>query len=703
MSEVNPKTAKIAILAMIAIFMNIAAAAITFDPEQPNFLGLFISHKNNSAQTNDFKTFISEDDFIKYLASAPAEQGYSGIGGGLDNMVTKEAVPSGPSGFSAGNVPQGLGVNESAPAPSRVSQTNVQVEGIDEPDIVKTDGKEIYFSGMPRVYFSPMMKAVPGTGVSLNEQERIMPAPQPQESTSVIRAFPVADLALDGKIDKQGDLLLSKDNLIVLGAREITGFNVADPKAPAQKWNTKLSESSSIVASRLYGDKFYLITRNVINDIRPCPFVPLTAGGKEMSIACQDIYHPIVPIQSDTTFTAAIIDPSSGNIEKTVSFIGSTSASIIYMSENSIYASYTYSESMIKFFIGFIAANQDLFPSSVVQKIKKLDSYDISESSKMNEFNQLMQKYDNSLSGDERLKFQTDANNRITDYYKTHKREIEKTGIVKININDFKVAATGTVPGHLLNNFAMDEYQDNLRVATTIGSRWGIFSGIGSGESVSDVTVLGKDMKTIGSVQDLGKTEQIYSARFVEDKGYLVTFRQTDPFYVLDLANPAKPVVAGELKIPGFSSYLHPLDATHILGIGMESGKVKISLFDVTDKNNPVELDKYNLDEYWTDVSNNYHAFLLDKKHNVFFLPGGKGGYVFSYSSASVPNCDKSEPNCPDNLVANNKLSLKKAISQNSVKRAIYINDYLYIIGDGKITVVNESDWQNVNELDLNK
>jgi len=292
------------------------------------------------------------------------------------------------------------------------------------------------------------------------------------------------------------------------------------------------------------------------------------------------------------------------------------------------------------------------------------------------------------LGADEQLKSKNETQNRMSDYYKKHKRDLEKTGIIKVDLDKLQIAASGAVPGHLLNNFAMDEYQNNLRVATTVGSQWGIFGGLGGNGTVNDVYVLDKNLKVSGSVKDLGETEQIYSVRFVGDKGYVVTFRQIDPFFVLDLSNSKNPVMAGELKIPGYSSYLHPLDATHILGIGIEGSKVKISLFDVSDKNNPIELDKYILDEYWSEVANNYHAFLLDKKHNIFFLPGSKGGYVFSYSDPVRSN-------------QNYKLMLKKAISQNLVKRAIYINDYLYIIADDKITVLNESDWQKASELKL--
>jgi len=339
-----------------------------------------------------------------------------------------------------------------------------------------------------------------------------------------------------------------------------------------------------------------------------------------VNIKCQEIYHPVAPVSIDSTFIAMVLNPDTGKIEKTVSFVGSANSSTVYMSENSLYITYVYNESMVKFFAGFLKENNSLFPSWLTDKITKLEGYDISENAKIMELSLDLEKYQSSLSADDRLKVENELQNKMSDYYGNHRRELEKTGIAKINIDGFSIAANGTVPGHLLNNFSMDEYNGNLRVATTLGQQWGIFAGLGRGASTNDIYVLDKNMATVGSIKDFGQTEQIYSVRFVGDTGFVVTFRQTDPFFVIDLSNPKNPELKGELKIPGYSSYLHPLDKTHILGIGMESGKVKISLFDVSDKANPVELDKYLLDEYWTDVSNNYHAFLLDDKHQVFFL-----------------------------------------------------------------------------------
>ncbi|MFN3528064.1 MAG: beta-propeller domain-containing protein, partial [Candidatus Altarchaeaceae archaeon] len=317
------------------------------------------------------------------------------------------------------------------------------------------------------------------------------------------------------------------------------------------------------------------------------------------------------------------------------------------------------------------------------EKIEKLESYDITDESKYNELSIAIDKFMRNLSLDERLRIENEMNNRMKEYYEREKRNFEKTEIVKIDIKNFEISAKGEVPGYLLNQFSMDEYKGNLRVATTIGER-GFYLGyfrIPRERSSNDVYVLNENLKIIGEIKDLGIQERIYSVRFIEDRGYVVTFREKDPFYVLDLSNPEKPELKGELKIPGYSSYLHQIDENRILGIGKENWNVKISIFDVSDAKNPKELDKFILDETWSDILNTHHAFLLDKKHEIFFLPGGKNGYIFSYKD--------------DNL------KLLKAISEISAKRAIYIDDYLYVISNNKIVVVNENDWEIVNKLEM--
>lgn len=654
-------TLAIIILAILAGFMGGYIIFLSKSISFPSFpLIPLISRPSSPPVISEFKEikkFSSEADFKSYLAKA--ELKYYGF---MD-MEGIRAMPM---------VEAPLGLGEKA-IPERVSETTVQVAGIDEPDIVKTDGKEIYFSPGETYYWGRVWT-------------EMISSPQITGETKVIKAFPPEDLNLETKIEQRGDLLLTKNILVIFSGTNIYGYDISQPKSPEKKWEIKLEEKNQILSARLYQDKIYLVTKTQIDTYRPCPIKPLSVGGVPLEIKCLDIYHPTVPIPVDVTFTAMILEPASGKIEKNISFVGSSSDSILYMSENAIYVTYSYSGDFIAFYSRFFKEKaQDLVPAWFIEKLEKLTGYEISEQAKLTEFQVIFEQYKNSLSNDERLKMENEIQNRITDYFKENKRELEKTGIVKIGLEKFEIGNVGNVSGRPLNQFSLDEYKEHLRIATTIGESWrwagpiGFFGG--QQESANDVYILDKDLKITGSVQDLGLTERIYSVRFLEDKGYLVTFRQTDPFYVLDLSDPYKPELKGELKIPGYSSYLHPITKDKILGIGKEGANVKISLFDVEKPETPSEVAKYNLDEYWSDILNTHHAFLLDSKHEIFFLPGSKGGYVFSYQE--------------------NKLELKKAVSGISARRAIYINDWLYIIADNKIVVLNEINWEKVKELEL--
>ena len=194
-----------------------------------------------------------------------------------------------------------------------------------------------------------------------------------------------------------------------------------------------------------------------------------------------------------------------------------------------------------------------------------------------------------------------------------------ETEIHKFDISNPRVttySASGSVSGYLLNQFAMDENDGYLRVAsTTTPTGWG-----GSPDSSSRVTIfdqVGERLLSVGMVDGLGKTEQIYSVRFMGDVGYVVTFRQTDPLYVIDLSDPRAPEMVGELKIPGYSAYLHPLGDGLLMGVGQDAtdgGRVEgtqVSIFDVSDPSDPRRVDTFTLDRGSnSEIEYDHHAFL---------------------------------------------------------------------------------------------
>ncbi|GAA3742635.1 beta-propeller domain-containing protein [Plantactinospora mayteni] len=188
-----------------------------------------------------------------------------------------------------------------------------------------------------------------------------------------------------------------------------------------------------------------------------------------------------------------------------------------------------------------------------------------------------------------------------------------------------RYVTAATVPGWLVNQYALSEWDGHLRVATTTGRTWGQ-----NPKSSSAVYVLRADGQTLtetGRVTGLGKGERIYSVRFAEGTGYVVTFRQTDPLYTVDLRDPGKPKVTGELKITGYSSYLHPIGGGRLIGVGQEANRQgrtegsQVSLFDVSDLTKPTRIAQHHVRYGHSEAEFDPHAFLYWPATNTLVVP----------------------------------------------------------------------------------
>jgi len=365
------------------------------------------------------------------------------------------------------------------------------------------------------------------------------------------------------------------------------------------------------------------------------------------------------------------INPKDGKVEDTISLVGSNNQTVVYMSGEAMYITFSQALSQEEIMIRVLQNPElKLVDDRIIERIQQVMNLDISLPAKKVEVNQIIIGYTVGFNDDDRLKWQAEMNNQIQKYREEYRREIETTVIAKINLADWKIQATGTVPGRPLNQFSLDEYQSYLRLATTVGQK------------ANDVYVLDDNLNQAGKITDLGQNERIYAVRFLGERGFVVTFRVTDPLYSLDLALPNDPKVAGELKIPGYSSYLHPLTDDLLVGIGKEDNQVKVSLFDVSDMLKPTEIDKYLLpDFFWSEILSTHHAFLQDDKHQIMFIPASTGGYIFSYGKE--------------------KLKLERAVAGKQVKRALYIGEYLYLVSQDEIEVISETNWQTVKTLGL--
>jgi uncharacterized secreted protein with C-terminal beta-propeller domain len=270
------------------------------------------------------------------------------------------------------------------------------------------------------------------------------------------------------------------------------------------------------------------------------------------------------------------------------------------------------------------------------------------------------------------------------------------TNIARFTVDGTSISYSGggMVQGSLLNQFSMDEFDGNLRVATTEWNR----------ESVNSVYILDRNMNQIGSVENLAPGERIFSVRFMGEMGYVVTFRQVDPLFVLDLSDPENPKVTGELKVPGFSNYLHPISQDVLLGIGQDvdenTGRqqgIKLSLFDVSDSGKPREIGNLILGDSgsYAEVLHNHKALMLKPDDDLIAFDATLNIYS-----------DKLTREAFNGLLVikaseTGELELIKEISNDGiygdyVKRPVYIDDILYYVLDDQIRAFNMDNYEEI-------
>ncbi len=538
-----------------------------------NKLAFGVDLASDKEKAEELRSFGSCDELIAYLVESSLA--YESRHYGEEDLMAVESDDS--SANKSQPVAAEMGAAPGGGDGAEYSDTNVQVEGVDEADIVKTDGEYIYIVDdynvrVVKAYppedveelssldfgdsndFYPSEMYVDGDklvviGSSYNGWETFMPElmiypPQPYVNLTEIFIFDISD----------------KEDIELFRKVAFDGY-YADSR--------KVDDTVYLVTNKY--PKYYLYRDEEQTDGDECP-VPYFADSAEGEIAkvvdCGDVMYMPGPIRSEQSeqylVVAAIpLDDDDSEIAKEV-VLGA--GGNVYSSRENLYVA----ESKYSWW-----GEEDSTEETVIHKF--------------------------ALSPD-----------------------------------DIEYKGSGNVPGTILNQFSMDEYDDHFRIATTVGNVW-------DGESQNNLYVLDEDLEVVGEIEGIAPGERIYSARFMGERAYLVTFKKIDPFFVIDLADPEDPEILGALKIPGYSDYLHPYDENHIIGIGKDTeaateeeledwGRdfsfawyqgIKIAMFDVTDVQNPVELHKTVIGDRGTssDILYDHKALLFDKEKDLMAFP----------------------------------------------------------------------------------
>jgi len=578
---------RVALSILLALFAAVAAGVVDRSAAEAGNAGA-------AAKAGRLVSFRSCGDLLGYVKPQAAR--FVGPWGFAGGVVT-----------DTGGVPLGV-PSQSAPARSAAPQqgidysgTNVQEEGVDEPDLVKTNGTTLFAVGNGR----------------LNAVDVSDPRPRLLDS-----------LKLEGGWSHE--LLLHRDRLLVLSrggyfVQPLPGIaaqmrpyapaesvlaeiDVSDPKA--LRVVRTLTLDGSYVAARLIGGTVRIVMASQVPS--ELPFKQPDGSTKESLAAATERNRAVVASSRVSSWLPSYRLKRRGvraaaerplvqcrHVRRPASFSGLGMLTVLTVD---------------------LARGLEPVSSSAVMTDARI-----------------------VYASPESLYVATERwADRPEPGAPTEEQEGVATAIHKFDISSplrAQYVGSGRVPGYLLSQWSLSEHKGVLRVVSTDAPAWW---GPGR-ESESFLTTLRhRDgaLVTAGRIGGLGKGERVYAVRFVGDVGYVVTFRQIDPLYTVDLADPDRPRVLGELKIPGYSAYLHPIGENLLLGVGQDAtdeGRslgTQLSVFDVSDLRRPTRLHKASLGLGWSEAESDHHAFLFWPRAGVVVIPFEQRGVAFRVGRA---------------------------------------------------------------------
>jgi len=574
--------------------------------------------------------FSSEEDLKSYLMVNSAAQGAFPYYSPLDMSAL---------------VPSVIGqVGESTPSLRLYSSTNIQVSGVDEADIVKTDGEYIYVVSDNN--YMGVYQGLDGFIMPLPLRSSVPPNPRFVSNVYVIKAYPPEAAEIVSRLTFNDTyivgIFVSGNRLAVLGSKYMIPvpsyymsytidiktfadiYDISDRANPT--FLTSFKISGSYFSSRMIGDYVYFVASQpayVIYDTVVLPKTYSSDGMKEIRASEIYYFNASDDYYQYTTIVAMNVQNATEEPYHMTVMLGGTST--MYASLNNIY----------------ITFRDHIFAPFLLTE--------------------------------------------------------DQTSIYRIHVenNSITCEAKGNVSGYELNQFSMDEYEGYFRIATTTQR---------NGTMQSNLYVLDMNLSLVGSLENIAPGEMMDSARFIGERCYLSTsVVRKDPFFVIDIGIPSEPTILGDLKIPGFTRYLHPYDESHVIGIGKDGANVKITLFDVSDVSAPINISEYKVEGGWSDtpVLTEHKAFLFDKSKDLLVIPVSVSFTSSYWQGAYVFNITLTDGLSLRGTITHLQDSVSGWDSNYWVKRSLYIEDILYTVSEKMVKMNSLNDLALLNKVEF--
>lgn len=671
-----------------------------------------ISVKPETSTAGEPATFSSYTELVSYIEKSTEQARQFGIWYGRDIMpggMPEVKALSGARMMKSEAAAQDTGANT---APPDYSSTNNQVQGVDEADLVKTDGRYLYITG--------------------------------DRKLSIIRAYPPAEAKKTAEIKFSGqpvEAFINGDTLVVFGNGPepdrmfVHQYNVTDRKKPQLIQDTTCD--GYYITSRMIDNYVYAVVNTPVNSYEPAKaekekvvLPKITTNGKVRVIPPGEIHYFNYPDYAYRYTTILAIDTKGTTSLQSKTFLTGTSQHIFASAEN-LYLTGIKTPDYALYTEKLLNGLAETVPDHVAAQIKTVQSSGQNYSEKLQQVEEILDRYLNSLDYEKAPALEEKIGEYRDKWQRDMARERNKTVIHKLAVKNDGVEylCRGEVGGHVLNQFSMDEHNGYFRIATT--SEGFLFTDLPA--TRNNLYVLDENLQVTGSVLGLAPTERIYSARFMGDRAYLVTFRRIDPLFVIDLQDPHNPKVLGKLKIPGYSDYLHPYDENHLIGIGREVSVapapdspsaqpriipppareqgIKIALFDVSNPAAPKEVAKYVVDRAGSDspALRDHRAVLFSREKNLLAIPVSYGSlYRIMIEPESLPEKTRWQGVFVFTISPEKGIKLKGKVEHpgsppagryynyNAVKRSLYIGDVLYTVSEQQVKM---NDLENLREL----
>lgn len=583
---------------------------------------------NEQVNNQELLKFNSKEELVKKIKKQHNKFRFSYI---TDDLIVNDMAES-----TLGNtdsVFSGTSKFESSEISSKndYSETNVQVHGVDEADIVKTNGDYIYYLANNKLNIFDVK-----TDKILYEN-----VIEFDKSNNIIEMY-LDDKYIVVIANCYNNITNVNFNTVKLYIYDVTSYKLL----------REVETEGSYLSSRKIQDDIYIVTNKNI-----------------YSYLIEDIEAEEykLPIYKDSVISNKyqeinVKDIAYFNNSSNTSFMMVTSLNLGEMNENVNIATY-------------LGAGDEIYVSKNSLYVANVE-------------------YNYSLI------------NEVFSYNNT-----QTTSIHKFKISDGKIdyISTGKVKGALLNQFSMDEYNSYFRITTTKNGE----------QSENNLYILDENMNIIGELKGLAKGERIYSTRFMGDKCYIVTYKTVDPLFVIDLSNPTNPTVLGELKIPGYSSYLHPIGDNYLLGFGEDTVErvyinwngeeektayangLKMAIFDVTDYTNPKELYSVKLGGRgsYSELLYNHKSFLLDQNEGIVAFPVSLFTENNNFNSSGIPLYGTQEFSgvvVYDFSIVDG-FNLRGRVNHEKAQRVLKINNLLYTVSNN---VIKSSDIEKISLVD---